>query len=59
MFLHGDWGQLLGNMLFPVAPGALVEGPLGAGLFTFLYLNQACIDHQPLPAKIRLRISGG
>lgn len=34
MFLHGDWGHLLGNMFFLVAVGFLVEMTLGS--FTFL-----------------------
>jgi membrane associated rhomboid family serine protease len=38
-FLHGDWGHLLGNMLFLLALGVLVEGPLGFGLFLLLYLT--------------------
>jgi membrane associated rhomboid family serine protease len=38
MFLHGGIDHLLGNMLFLVALGLLVEGPLGAVLFTALYL---------------------
>jgi membrane associated rhomboid family serine protease len=38
MFLHGGLDHLLGNMLFLIALGLLVEGPLGAALFTALYL---------------------
>jgi membrane associated rhomboid family serine protease len=38
MFLHGGIDHLLGNMLFLIALGLLVEGPLGAGLFAGLYL---------------------
>jgi membrane associated rhomboid family serine protease len=38
MFLHGGLDHLLGNMLFLLALGLLVEGPLGAGLFAALYL---------------------
>lgn len=38
MFLHGGIEHLLGNMLFLAALGLLVEGPLGAGWFTALYL---------------------
>lgn len=38
LFLHGGWGHLLGNMLFLLALGLLVEGPLGRGLFLLLYL---------------------
>jgi membrane associated rhomboid family serine protease len=39
MFLHGGLDHLLGNMLFLLALGLLVEGPLGAGLFSALYLT--------------------
>jgi len=38
MFLHGSIDHLLGNMLFLVALGLLVEGPLGAALYSALYL---------------------
>lgn len=38
-FLHGGWGHLLGNMLFLLALGVLVEGPLGGLLFLVLYLS--------------------
>jgi membrane associated rhomboid family serine protease len=38
MFLHGGLDHLLGNMLFLIALGLLVEGPLGATLFAALYL---------------------
>lgn len=38
LFLHGGWGHLLGNMLFLLALGLLVEGPLGRSLFLLLYL---------------------
>lgn len=38
MFLHNGFGHLLGNMLFLVVLGLLVEGGLGAGLFLALYL---------------------
>lgn len=38
MFLHGDVGHLIGNMLFLAVLGLLVEGALGHGLFLALYL---------------------
>jgi membrane associated rhomboid family serine protease len=38
MFLHGGIEHLLGNMLFLIALGLLVEGPLGGALFAALYL---------------------
>ena len=38
MFLHGDWGHLIGNMLFLALLGLLVEGALGPALFISLYL---------------------
>lgn len=38
MFLHGGFEHLLGNMLFLIALGTLVEGPLGPALFAALYL---------------------
>ncbi len=38
MFLHGGVDHLLGNMLFLIALGLLVERPLGAALFGTLYL---------------------
>jgi len=38
MFLHGGIDHLLGNLLFLIALGLLVEGGLGAGLFAALYL---------------------
>lgn len=38
MFLHGDAGHLIGNMIFLAVLGLLVEGALGAGLFLALYL---------------------
>lgn len=37
-FLHGGFGHLLGNMIFLVMLGLLVEGALGSGLFVALYL---------------------
>ncbi|SEK22121.1 Rhomboid family protein [Atopomonas hussainii] len=37
-FLHGDWGHLLGNMLFLALFGFALERHLGAGLFIGLYL---------------------
>lgn len=36
-FLHGDAGHLLGNMLFLLLVGMLVEGALGAALYLGLY----------------------
>lgn len=38
MFMHGSVGHLLGNMLFLVLLGILVEGALGARLFLATYL---------------------
>lgn len=38
MFLHGDFGHLLGNMVFLVMLGLLVEGALGSALFLAVYL---------------------
>ncbi len=38
MFLHADWGHLIGNMLFLGLIGLLVEGALGPLLFIALYL---------------------
>ena len=38
MFLHGGLDHLLGNMLFLMALGLLVEAPLGAVRFLLLYL---------------------
>lgn len=37
-FLHGDWGHLIGNMLFLVMLGMLVEGAVGGRLLVVLYL---------------------
>lgn len=37
-FLHGDVGHLIGNMLFLVLLGLLVEGALGPWRFLLLYL---------------------
>lgn len=37
-FLHGDAMHLLGNMVFLLALGLLVEGAVGAGLFALLYV---------------------
>lgn len=37
-FLHGDIGHLIGNMLFLVLLGLLVEGALGPWRFLLLYL---------------------
>lgn len=37
-FLHGDLGHLIGNMLFLVLLGLLVEGALGPWRFLLLYL---------------------
>lgn len=42
MFLHGGFGHLLGNMIFLVVLGLLVEGALGAGLFIVVYLLAGC-----------------
>ena len=38
MFLHGDTGHLLGNMVFLAFVGLLVEGALGSRQFLLLYL---------------------
>jgi membrane associated rhomboid family serine protease len=38
MFLHGDFGHLLGNMVFLAFVGLLVEGALGSRQFLLLYL---------------------
>ncbi|MGM0450173.1 MAG: rhomboid family intramembrane serine protease [Pseudomonadota bacterium] len=38
MFLHGGLGHLVGNMLFLLLLGILVEGALGPGLFLLAYL---------------------
>ncbi|MCP3866844.1 MAG: rhomboid family intramembrane serine protease, partial [Gammaproteobacteria bacterium] len=38
MFMHGGMGHLLGNMLFLILLGILVEGALGGGLFLAAYL---------------------
>lgn len=38
MFLHGGVGHLVGNMLFLLLLGILVEGALGPGLFLVAYL---------------------
>ncbi|XOZ33601.1 rhomboid family intramembrane serine protease [Halomonadaceae bacterium KBTZ08] len=38
MFLHGGIGHLVGNMVFLLLLGVLVEGALGAGLFLIAYL---------------------
>lgn len=38
MFLHGDVGHLVGNMIFLAVLGLLVEGALGPGLFLAVYL---------------------
>ena len=38
MFLHGDVGHLVGNMIFLALLGLLVEGALGHGLFLAVYL---------------------
>ena len=38
MFLHGGIGHLVGNMLFLLLLGILVEGALGPGLFLVAYL---------------------
>ena len=38
MFLHGDGGHLLGNMVFLAILGLVVEPVLGAGGFLLLYL---------------------
>jgi membrane associated rhomboid family serine protease len=37
-FLHGGWGHLIGNMLFLVMLGMLVEGAVGGRLLVLLYL---------------------
>ncbi|MBB4130149.1 rhomboid family intramembrane serine protease [Xanthomonas sp. 3075] len=37
-FLHGDIDHLLGNMLFLLALGTLLEGAIGSGWFLLLYL---------------------
>jgi membrane associated rhomboid family serine protease len=38
MFLHGDLGHLIGNMVFLAFLGLLVEGALGRGQYLALYL---------------------
>ncbi len=38
MFLHGDFGHLLGNMVFLALLGLMVETVLGAPLFLLVYL---------------------
>ncbi|MGH8028634.1 MAG: rhomboid family intramembrane serine protease, partial [Arenimonas sp.] len=38
MFLHGDTGHLVGNMVFLAFVGMLVEGALGSRQFLLLYL---------------------
>jgi membrane associated rhomboid family serine protease len=38
MFLHGDFGHLLGNMVMLGLVGVLVEYALGPGLFALLYV---------------------
>ncbi|MBL8296747.1 MAG: rhomboid family intramembrane serine protease [Rhodanobacteraceae bacterium] len=42
MFLHGSFGHLLGNMIFLVVLGLLVEGALGSLLFIGVYLLAGC-----------------
>ena len=42
MFLHGGFGHLLGNMIFLVVLGLLVEGALGSLLFLGVYLLAGC-----------------
>ncbi|MEN9176272.1 rhomboid family intramembrane serine protease [Xanthomonas perforans] len=37
-FLHGSFDHLLGNMLFLLALGTLLEGAIGSGWFLVLYL---------------------
>lgn len=37
-FLHGDFDHLLGNMVFLLALGTLLEGAIGSGWFLLLYL---------------------
>ncbi|MCW2036335.1 rhomboid family intramembrane serine protease [Xanthomonas campestris] len=37
-FLHGDLDHLLGNMVFLLALGTLLEGAIGSGWFLLLYL---------------------
>ncbi|WP_172453213.1 rhomboid family intramembrane serine protease [Xanthomonas arboricola] len=37
-FLHGSFDHLLGNMLFLLALGTLLEGAIGSGWFLLLYL---------------------
>ena len=38
MFMHGGFGHLIGNMVFLILLGLLLEGALGAGRFLLLYL---------------------
>lgn len=38
MFMHGGMGHLIGNMVFLLLLGVLVEGALGRGLFLVTYL---------------------
>jgi membrane associated rhomboid family serine protease len=42
MFLHGGFGHLIGNMIFLVVLGLLVEGALGSLLFIAVYLLAGC-----------------
>lgn len=38
MFLHGDWGHLIGNMVFLLALGMLVEPTVSRKVFLVLYI---------------------
>lgn len=47
-FMHGDYGHLIGNMVFLLPFGLLVEGKIGWWKFLLLYLgigiSQACLQ---------------
>lgn len=38
MFLHADWGHLIGNMIFLLLIGFIVEMSLGRSIYLFTYL---------------------
>ncbi len=38
-FMHADWGHLIGNMVFLWAFGLIVEGKVGAIIFSLIYLG--------------------
>jgi membrane associated rhomboid family serine protease len=43
MFLHGDFGHIIGNLLFFFVTGPFLEDVLGRPLFTFLYFTGGMI----------------